>query len=124
MRSVNNLNLEGDVKLKSKLLLVLSLVIVAPICDAANTRKDIVVKEVGLSKNSNRVFVKSSTLAIDSECSDKAHYAIELGSPESYVFYSAALSALNEGKKMRVLYELDECLGDAPRVDVFWNLGY
>lgn len=57
---------------------------------------------MGLSLNSQRVFVKSTTLAVDSECSDKERYAMKLGSPESSLFYSAALSALNEGKKMRV----------------------
>ena len=67
--------------------------------EANATRKDISVTEVGLSKNTNRVFVKSSNLASDSRCSDKEHYAMELGTPESYLFYSVALTAMNEGKK-------------------------
>lgn len=94
------------------------------ISDAASARKNIVVTEVGLSKNTNRTFIKSSTLAANSECSDKEHYAMELGTPESYLFYSAALTAMKEGKKMRVQFELDQCLSHAPRVDVFWNLNF
>ncbi len=93
--------------------------------EAGSVRRDITITEVGLSQNSNRVFVKSSDRATDSNCSDKEHYAMELGSPESYLFYSAGLTAMNESKKMRVIYITDgECMGDAPRVDVFWNLNY
>lgn len=105
-----------------KIVLGVVLGLFVSICHSANVRRDIVVIEVGLSTNSNRVFVRSSSHASDSECSDKEHYAIELGNPESYLFYSAALTAMNEGKKMRVLYELDQCLDGAPKVDVFWNL--
>lgn len=89
---------------------------------AEHATKDILVAEVGLSKNTNRVFVKSSTLASNSECVDKELYAMELGSAESYLFYSAALTSMNEGKRMRVLYMLDQCVGNTSEVRVFWNL--
>jgi len=86
------------------------------------TRKDITILEVGLSKNSNRVFVKGSPSATDTECTSKDHYSIALEGAEAYLFYSAALTAMNEGKKMRVQYEPTGCIGSGPIVDVFWNL--
>lgn len=99
-----------------KMNLVAVAIAVLPLVSEADfSRREIVINEVGLSINSQRVFVKSATLATDSECSDQAHYAMKLGSPESYLFYSAALSALNEGKKMRVQYltGANDCLSDA-----------
>ncbi|MGY5821780.1 hypothetical protein [Vibrio chemaguriensis] len=90
----------------------------------ANIRKDIDIIEVGLSKNTGRVFVKSSVQATDTNCSDKTLYAMKSGTPEAYVFYSAALSAMKDRKKMRIQYEPDQCLEQAPKIDVFWNLSY
>ena len=110
-----------------KVRFIAAIIAALPLVSEADfSRKEIAVKEVGLSLNSQRVFVKSTTLAADSECSDKAHYAMKLGSPESYLFYSAALSALNEGKKMRVQYltGANDCLSNASQVNVFWNLTY
>ena len=92
---------------------------------AADIRIEISVLDVGLSQNTNRVFVRSNTLANESVCASKDYYAMSLGSPDSYLFYSAALTAMNEGKKMRIQYSSDgECLRSAPKVDVFWNLNY
>jgi len=88
----------------------------------AFTRKDVTINEVGLSTNTNRVFIKATPIATNTDCSDTSIYAIELNSPEAYLFYSAALTAMNHGKKMRVQYEQDKCAATAPRIDVFWNL--
>lgn len=85
-------------------------------------RKDLTVLEVGLSTVSGRVFVVATPLATNTECVNTSYYAMKAGSPESFLFYSAALTAMNEGKKLRVQYETMGCLGDAPKVDVFWNL--
>ncbi len=105
----------------SKLILLFGSVMLTTLAQAS-TRKDITITEVGLSKNTNRVFVKATPAATGTECSDKEHYAISLNGAEAYLFYSAALTAMNEGKKMRVLYESQGCLNGAPIVDVFWNL--
>ncbi|WP_054113239.1 hypothetical protein [Marinagarivorans algicola] len=105
----------------SKLILLFGSVILAASAQA-DARKEITITEVGLSKNTNRVFVKATPLATDTECSDKEHYAMSLNGSEAYLFYSAALTAMNEGKKMRVQYETQRCLSGAPIVDVFWNL--
>lgn len=85
-------------------------------------RKEITVLEVGLSMNTGRIFVKGSPAATETECTDKAHYSIALGSPEAYLFYSAALTAMKEGKKMRIQYGETECVGSGPKIDVYWNL--
>jgi len=85
-------------------------------------RNEITVLEVGLSKNTGRVFVKGSPAATETSCTDTAHYSMPLGEPESYLFYSAALTAMNQGKKMRVQYEDNKCVGNGPQVDVYWNL--
>ncbi|WP_096086617.1 hypothetical protein [Agaribacterium haliotis] len=96
---------------------------VSQLAHSASVSKELTIKEVGFSKNTGRVFIKSSDLADESHCSSKDHYAMPLGEPESFLFYSAALTALNEGKKVRVLYESSgECLSNAPEVLVFWNL--
>ncbi len=111
--------------MKIKIAMVIALGLLPLFSEAGSTRKDITIKEVGLSQNTNRVFVVSSDKATDSICSDQDYYAMELGSAESFLFYSAALNAMNEGKKMRVQYVTDGvCLSNAPRVDVFWNLNF
>lgn len=106
---------------KYKNLLFLGLLVFS-VSAQGMTRKDITILEVGLSKNTNRVFVKGTPSATDTECSDKVNYAVSLEGAEGYLFYSAALTAMNEGKKMRVQYEPIGCLSNAPKVDVFWNL--
>ncbi len=50
-------------------------------------RVDVSVTEVGLSLNSNRVFIVASPSAFDSVCGDKNYYSMKLGEPESYLFY-------------------------------------
>lgn len=90
----------------------------------SSERKDITVLEVGLSKVSGRVFVKGTPSATTTDCTGKDHYSIALGDPEAYLFYSAALTAMKQGTKMRVQYEQQNCIGSGPVVDVFWNLPY
>ena len=88
----------------------------------AADRVEVTVSEVGLSMNTGRVFIVASPAATNTECGSKNHYAMKVGSPESYLLYSAALSAMNEGKKLRIQYSDTDCLNDAPRIEVFWNL--
>lgn len=106
--------------MKFKFIAILYLI--TPIALAEIIRKDVQVIEVGLSLNTQRVFIKAIPAATNTSCVDLSHYAMELGTPESYLFYSAALSSINEGKKMRIQYEPGKCIGGAPIVDVFWNL--
>jgi hypothetical protein len=85
-------------------------------------RIEIAVKEVGLSKNSKRVFVVSEQQATETECSVKDHFSIAIPEAEAYLFYSTALTAMKDGKKMRIQYSATDCISNSPIVEVFWNL--
>ncbi|WP_370979956.1 hypothetical protein [Agaribacterium sp. ZY112] len=100
---------------------ILMLLVVSGVASAAS-RMVIDVVEVGLSKNTNRVFIKGDQTAEGTSCEDGKVYSMLLEGPEAYLFYSAALTAMNEGRKMRVQYEQDACINGAAKVDVFWNL--
>jgi len=89
---------------------------------SAQTRQTISIKEVALSMNTKRVFVVSNETITGSSCSENAYLSIALPNPEAYLFYSAALSAMNENKKMRIQYSNSECVNNGSKVEVFWNL--
>lgn len=90
---------------------------------AEYARKEITVMEVGLSHNTNRVFVIGSPEADNSPCPTKGYYSISLDNPSAYLFYSVALSAMNEDRMLRVQYDTTGgCIGNGPGVEVFWSL--
>jgi hypothetical protein len=81
------------------------------------------VTEVGLSHNTNRVFVIGSPEADSSRCPTKDYYSISLDNPSAYFFYSVALAAMNEDRMLRGQYDTTgDCISNGPRVDVFWSL--
>ena len=80
------------------------------------------VAEVGLSHNTNSVFVRTVSSIAHDDCGNQDYFRLSLDHPSSYMLYSAALTALNENKKMRFQYSVGECLSDSHKIEVFWNL--
>lgn len=106
----------------NKLLILLFSLSIPLLSYGQYQRAEITIKEVALSQHSNRVFIVASPSATDTTCTSKDHYSMSIDKPEAFLFYSAALTAMNEGKKMRVQYSETECIGNGPVVNVFWNL--
>jgi hypothetical protein len=103
-------------------IIILSLALATIAFNAySGVRKEVSILEVGLSMNTNRVFIVTDKASTNSECPG-ATYAMQLPAPEAYLFYSSALSSLKEDKKMRIQFSETECLDNAPKVEVFWNL--
>ncbi|WP_146171251.1 hypothetical protein [Saccharospirillum sp. MSK14-1] len=87
-----------------------------------STIQTVNVLEVGLSMNTNRVFILTDQELTHSSCSDKQYLSVPLPNPAAYLFYSVTQAAMNEGKPIRVRYSNNECINNGAVVEVFWSL--
>ncbi|WP_019606637.1 hypothetical protein [Teredinibacter turnerae] len=74
---------------------------------------------VGGSSNTNSVFIDVVETAQNTNCSNKNHFKLAYDSPHADRFYSTALAAQAQGKKMRLGYEPDDCLSNGVKPRVF-----
>ena len=80
------------------------------------------VKEVGLSNNTNTMFIVTSESASNSTCPAKNYFRMDLNSPYSALVYASAQTAMNNSHQIRIQYTNGECLIDSQRIEVFWVL--
>lgn len=84
----------------------------------AYTEQDFTILAVGASNNTNSVFIDVEETALSTNCANKTHFKLSVLDQNADRFYSMALVAQTQGKKMRLGYEPGDCLSDAiePRV--------
>lgn len=105
--------------------LFLALLSFGPISVAhASETEDFTVVQVGISTNSNTVIIWTQEDASDTTCNYENQFRISLPSTEAYMVYSAALSAMYEGKKVSITYSETECINNGSKLEVFRNLNY
>jgi hypothetical protein len=76
------------------------------------------VTRVGASNNTNTVFIDVSEIANNTTCGRKDHFKLPLTDQLADKFFSAALTAQAQGRRLVIGYEADECIhgGILPRV--------
>ncbi|WP_196161759.1 hypothetical protein [Reinekea sp. G2M2-21] len=76
------------------------------------------VNVVGASNNTNTVFIDVEETAANSNCDNKRHFKIDDSNKNADRFFSLALAAQAQSKKMVLGYNEDDCLhgGIEPRV--------
>lgn len=80
--------------------------------------------EAGISMNTNTIIIWTQEDATGTNCSKKDSFRISLPATEAYMVYSAAISAMYEGKKAKLTYSEDDCISGSPILEVFRNLNY
>ena len=85
----------------------------------AYTEQDFTILAVGASNNTNSVFIDVAETALSTDCVNKVHFKLSVLDQNADRFYSMALAAQAQGKKMRLGYEPSDCLSDAVEPRVF-----
>ena len=86
---------------------------------AAYFEQEFSISAVGGSSNTNSVFIDVTETAQHTNCANKKHFKLAFDSPHADRFYSTALAAQAQGKKMRLGYEPDDCLSNGVKPRVF-----
>ena len=77
------------------------------------------ISAVGGSNNTNTVFIDVLETAKNTECINKKHFKLPLTDQHADRFFSMALAAQAQNKKMSLHYEPTDCINGAIKPRVF-----